>query len=469
MSPIKVNNRILYSLIIAILSAALCFWRLGEHSLQEWDESRYGQNAYEMLQTGDFINYYYEREPDQWNAKPPLSVWLIALSYKIFGFNEFALRFPSALAGVLIFIVLFHLINYFYSLNFSLTACLILMSTKGIIGSHVARTGDMDSLFVLFILLFVYFLIRYLTERNNFIFYAAVFLGLSFYVKGFTFLLIMPGVLIYLILSGKFKWLLLQKNLWLSLGIFLIICSGWYFLQKSYGNTYDSPHFIGKNNWETMWKYDIVGRFFDYGFEENKVDKQYSFIITNLDVKFNLWNYVFYAAIIILIYKFKRVEIRLKDNELLLLSLCLIVTISIILTLSQNKRPWYVAPMMPFVAIVTTAGIQYIRKNNYVKFVVSGLLLFTMVRQFIYVDSVNRDRGYFMKQNKNRIERCNQFNIAQDLTQDLKLYSYWYNKNTVKMKIEKIEKDHCYLINRKELSPAGSKCYENYCLILPAQ
>ena len=461
------KTRSAYFLIIIVCSSILCFWRLGEHPLEEWDESRYGLNAYEMLQTRDFVNYYYEKQPDQWNAKPPLSIWLIALSYKIFGFNEFALRFPSALVGVLMFIVFFHLISYSYSLNFSLIVCLILMSTKAIIGSHVARTGDMDSLFVLFVLCSIYFFVRYVKEKKYFIYLVTLFLGLSFYVKGLTFLLLIPGLLTFLVLIKKLKWLFIQRKFWISGVIFLIICSSWYFVQKVYGNVYNSPQFIGKTSWDTMWKYDIVGRFLDHGFEENKVNKRFSFIITNLDVKFNLWNYLFYVSIILLIIMYKRKNLKIRENELLLLSLCIIVTVSVILTFSQNKRPWYIAPMMPFVAIVTTTGIRYIWKYNYVKYVVSGLLLFTLIRQFIFVDSVKKDRGYFVKQNRNLIENCHQFKIGQDLPQDLKLYSYWYNKNVIKIQDFNIERDNCYLlINKENYDIPGYNCFENYCLVL---
>lgn len=80
-----------------MIALYFCFWKLGADPLNEWDEPRRGVNAMELLQNGDLVNMYYGGKPDTWHAKPPLMVWLIAISFKVFGYNEFALRLPSAL------------------------------------------------------------------------------------------------------------------------------------------------------------------------------------------------------------------------------------------------------------------------------------------------------------------------------------------------------------------------------------
>ena len=65
-------------------------------SLWDQDEAAYAGFAKRMLETGRWII------PDfTWSEihrKPPLHFWLMALSYKIFGINTFAVRFFSALA-----------------------------------------------------------------------------------------------------------------------------------------------------------------------------------------------------------------------------------------------------------------------------------------------------------------------------------------------------------------------------------
>ena len=64
-----------------------CFYHLSYDELKSFDEARHGVSAYEMLQTGEPIVTTYAYSPDYWNLKPPLSEWLIALGYKLFGYN----------------------------------------------------------------------------------------------------------------------------------------------------------------------------------------------------------------------------------------------------------------------------------------------------------------------------------------------------------------------------------------------
>jgi 4-amino-4-deoxy-L-arabinose transferase-like glycosyltransferase len=85
--------------VLMLASASLFFLPLGTHALWNSDEGRYAEIAREMLELKDWIsphlNYvlYFE--------KPPLMYWLTAASFAVFGQNEFAARFWSALFGLL--------------------------------------------------------------------------------------------------------------------------------------------------------------------------------------------------------------------------------------------------------------------------------------------------------------------------------------------------------------------------------
>lgn len=74
------------------------FFLLGGRGLNEPDEGRYAEIAREMVETGDWV------VPHIWNVphldKPPMTYWLVALSLKTFGINEWAVRLPLALAGL---------------------------------------------------------------------------------------------------------------------------------------------------------------------------------------------------------------------------------------------------------------------------------------------------------------------------------------------------------------------------------
>ena len=79
--------------------AVLWFATLGQRALIHPDEGRYAELSLGMLQTGDWITprlnaiLYFE--------KPALQYWMGALSFQLFGINEFAARFWPGLTGML--------------------------------------------------------------------------------------------------------------------------------------------------------------------------------------------------------------------------------------------------------------------------------------------------------------------------------------------------------------------------------
>lgn len=87
----KYKLEILFFLVVFIA----CFVHNGSVSLWDQDEAAYAGFAKNMLESGNWL------VPDfPWSdihRKPPLHFWNIAISYQLFGMNEFSVRFPSAL------------------------------------------------------------------------------------------------------------------------------------------------------------------------------------------------------------------------------------------------------------------------------------------------------------------------------------------------------------------------------------
>lgn len=81
---------------IAFCGFAL-FWQLGVRGLNEPDEGRYASVSYEMLRSGDWIVPHFQGHLHV--SKPPLLYWLVALSLKTFGVNEWAARLVPALSA----------------------------------------------------------------------------------------------------------------------------------------------------------------------------------------------------------------------------------------------------------------------------------------------------------------------------------------------------------------------------------
>ena len=83
-----------------LLAVLLFFSRLGAVGLFDADEPAYAVAAREMQETGDWVTPTFNGQPRF--DKPILFYYLVALAYAAFGVNEFAVRCWSALAGVLL-------------------------------------------------------------------------------------------------------------------------------------------------------------------------------------------------------------------------------------------------------------------------------------------------------------------------------------------------------------------------------
>ncbi|HSW87821.1 MAG TPA: glycosyltransferase family 39 protein [Candidatus Saccharimonadales bacterium] len=105
---------------IVILAAILRFWQLGNiPSSPDWDEVAYGYNAYSLIQTGrdeygKFLPVVLRSFDDY---KPALYVYLVIPAELLFGVTTLAVRFPSAVFGVITIFAVFFLIRELFKRN----------------------------------------------------------------------------------------------------------------------------------------------------------------------------------------------------------------------------------------------------------------------------------------------------------------------------------------------------------------
>src|SRR5438067_6391397 len=87
--------------------AVLIFHTIGTWSIPliDRDEPRFAEASREMIERGDYIVPHFNNQLRL--DKPPLAYWAQAASYRIFGQNDFAARFPSAVAAALVALSIF--------------------------------------------------------------------------------------------------------------------------------------------------------------------------------------------------------------------------------------------------------------------------------------------------------------------------------------------------------------------------
>ncbi len=114
----KIKNWILIGILL--LAAALRLWNLSNvppHLTP--DEAALGYNAYSILKTGrdEFGQLFPIIFKSFGDYKPGLYIYLTVPSVAVFGLNEFAVRFPSALAGVIAVWLIYLIVRLLFTKN----------------------------------------------------------------------------------------------------------------------------------------------------------------------------------------------------------------------------------------------------------------------------------------------------------------------------------------------------------------
>ena len=134
-------------LLITFLATVMIFSKLGGSGLANYDDCFYAQKAKEILQTGSWMTMHYNHEPAFENS--PFFLWMIAISYKIFGISEFAAKFPSALMGVATILLVYALARRLYNNWTAFFAAFILSTT--FIFTRYARHAMIDVTLTFFV------------------------------------------------------------------------------------------------------------------------------------------------------------------------------------------------------------------------------------------------------------------------------------------------------------------------------
>ncbi len=374
-------------LFLLLLATFFSLWNLGAAPLMEWDESRNGVSAIEMQENGDYLNLHYGGKVDDWSVKPPLFIWTVLVSFEVFGQNAFALRLPSAIASILSLFWIFQIIRLYRSAHFALLVGLILLASRGFLGPHVGRSGDYDALLLCFLLGGIYYFLRYLDFKfPKGIYWAALFWGLAFWVKGPAAFILFPGLFLYVLGRGFLVTQITNLRFWLGLSLFLGIIGIWIWAIHFYGATFTSGSYEGTNAIQRIFLNDIVSRFTDANFDQSITPhpKDYGFFFSYLDTRFNFWAYLFYPALLLLLISGTKssspISALPQKHPLLFLSCCLWISTALFLTFASTKHHWYMAPVLPFIGITMIYGLyNYWQQTKYLCY---PLLLLTLSWQF---------------------------------------------------------------------------------------
>ena len=260
---ISINYRLLIFLIaILILVSFSSLLFIENHSLVAHDESLYASRAKLIIDTNNWFTPFGKA-----HHKTIGSYWIIALSFKIFGINEFSARLPSYIFSILSSFVLFKIIKNIS--NFKIGLISIFTLSSSFLWFSYSKYCSPDTLYIFFNLMGILYLLKinnFLKEpiKNRYFFFSGLFLSLPFFVR--SYLQLLPLISLFPLILFKIKKLHFRNTRFFIIGFFIgliPIMIYYYISYQTYGiDSFIKPYMLLEQ--KTLTENDIFEGFIFY-------------------------------------------------------------------------------------------------------------------------------------------------------------------------------------------------------------
>ena len=232
--------------LLALLAgtAALYLWALGSNG---WANSYYaaaaqaGTQDWKALLFGSF---------DAGNAitvdKPPAAMWAMALSGRLFGFNEFTMLLPQALMGVAAVAVLFFTVRRSSGPAAGLIAGAALALTP--VAALMFRYNNPDALLVLLLVVAAYCMVRATQQGSmRWVALSGSAIGFAFLTKMLQAFLVLPALSLVFLVAAPMTF---RKRIGALLvgAVVAVFSAGWYIALVSLWPADARPYIAGSSD-----------------------------------------------------------------------------------------------------------------------------------------------------------------------------------------------------------------------------
>jgi 4-amino-4-deoxy-L-arabinose transferase-like glycosyltransferase len=377
-------------LVLLLAAAILPYWiGIGDSTLWDANEAFYAETPRVMIETGDYVSPSFNGNP-RFN-KPPLTYWIVAASYQIFGVSEWSERLPIVLAAMGLIAAAFVIGRTVWGAQTGMWAAIVLATLPRFL-MHSRRTS-IDVFLALFMgLTLMFFVLSEMRQERRKLWlclmYASV--GLGYMAKG-PVAVVLPGAVffIYLLIEKRLKDIT-KMMVPTGIAIFLAVVVPWYLLvYKKHGGGYIVSFLLNEN----------ISRYTDEGWGPRR---SFFYVQTMLGDLFP-WSLLMIAGLVCVVFRRKFGEwifgidppftTGASDRAFSIARLLAIwiVVIVAFYSLSRNQQDQYVMPT--FVAVAVLVGVlinAFIEKRadglRWI-FVVVGAVLAAIGGAFSYLGS----------------------------------------------------------------------------------
>ncbi len=250
-------------LAILGLAALLCLWNLTENGYsneyyaaaakagsESWKALFFGS-----LDPGSFITV----------DKPPLSLWLMGLSARVFGFSSFSILLPEALCTIAAVWLLYATVRRVFNPTAGLLAAAALALTPVTVA--IGRVNNPDALLVLLMVASAYLVVRAIESgKTKQLAWAGALVGLAFMTKLLQGWMIAPALGAAYLLAGPPQLRVRIKQLAIAGVTMVAVSAAWPVAVSLWPGS--KPYIGGSTNgsiWNLIFGYDGFGRLFGQG------------------------------------------------------------------------------------------------------------------------------------------------------------------------------------------------------------
>lgn len=365
-----------YLILLGLLSFIFLFVGMGAYPLVDVDETRYAVMSRDLLH-------------HNWNflmlngvpfiEKPPLYFWITALSIKLFGFHEYAIRLPMSILATLTVFFTYYISQKIKTPKFGFYTATIMMANVFFI--MLTRVAIIDMVFTALLTWTIYFglLTEFVKDNNKKWCWIAFYLCMSFafLAKGLLAIVFPCAIIgIHRIINKSVKEIFKPQYILSGLVLFLLINLPWHLaMYKEYGFEFIWVYFI-LHHFERLVNADALGK-----------TRPFLYFIPVFFVGFLPWSLHFIGAIVDF---FKKK--MFKDKYVLFFAIYFIIIFGLFSTAS-GKLPTYVLPAVPPAAFLTAYFI-YEKDSKWLKIptyiaIFATVVALIVLRTVVYTGGTN--------------------------------------------------------------------------------
>lgn len=327
-------------LLLVIVFGFLFFFRFDWLPLVNYDEAWYGSIAKNIANTGNFMKM-------DWNGKiyydhPPMGFIILALSIKLFGVNEFAVRLPAVVLGIGSILLIYFIGKKIFRDGLAGMAAAMTLGTSVWYLIRV-RSGDLDSTFIFFYLLTVFFSFK---AREKFSWFLPTMISFAFLMLTKTIIGTSAAVLI--LFNTALSAFKNRKNFLIALFsvmAFFVLVVPWYYVQLTSFQHFYEEHFfrVGMRS-KTLSSYFHIETFLPMFYLHMGIRK---------------WYYIWLASLglIVLTLRF------LRKNILFLIFWNFIILYPFLTT--NDTQIWHLIPVYMPISLIVTGGLYGAMETAY--------------------------------------------------------------------------------------------------------